>query len=78
MQSYTVDSHSTISFPAKGHSTKPGALHQVVLEVLLQFSGKLFRMFEVFSVRSALVYSSEQSEETVGVKTCAYEFIDDM
>jgi hypothetical protein len=38
--------------------------------------GKLFRVFKVFSIRSALIQSPEQFEKTVRVETCTTEFTD--
>ena len=40
-----------------------------LLQVPLQVLGKLFRLFEVFSIRSTLVHSPKQLDEAISVKS---------
>lgn len=42
---------------------------------MLQVLSRLFRMFEVFSIRSALIHSSKVLKKAIGVKTYAVKLI---
>ena len=47
----------------------------VVLQILVQLLSKGFCMFEVFSIRSALIHPTKPFHETIGDKTFTLKFI---